>query len=113
MRLARYAAIGLSNWTILRRHIVPNAFHLIIIDFSLNIVGYVQAEVVLSFLGLGITDKPSWGRMIDDARLELVWQRHFNIYMCMVCNSSYSLCLLFPGIIPHFKWRMLSFLMVR
>jgi ABC-type dipeptide/oligopeptide/nickel transport system permease subunit len=71
-------AIGLSNVAILRRHIVPNVMHLIIIDFSLNIVANVQAEVVLAFLGLGITQKPSWGRMIDDAKLDLLrgvwWQ---------------------------------------
>jgi ABC-type dipeptide/oligopeptide/nickel transport system permease subunit len=71
-------AIGLSNFNILRRHIVPNVLHLIIIDFSLNIVGNVQAEVVLAFLGLGITQKPSWGRMIDDSKLDLLrgvwWQ---------------------------------------
>jgi ABC-type dipeptide/oligopeptide/nickel transport system permease subunit len=71
-------AIGLGNAKILLRHIVPNVFHLIIIDFSLNIVGNVQAEVVLAFLGLGITQKPSWGRMIDDAKLDLLrgvwWQ---------------------------------------
>lgn len=71
-------AIGLHQFTILFRHIVPNVFHLIIIDFSLNIVNNVQAEVVLAFLGLGITEKPSWGRMIDDSKLDLLrgvwWQ---------------------------------------
>ena len=32
--------------------------------------------MILSFLGLGVKDEPSWGVMIDDARLELsrdVW----------------------------------------
>lgn len=71
-------AIGLPNWMILFRHILPNVFHLIIISFSLGLAGFVQAEVVLSFLGLGVTDQPSWGRMIDDAKLELLkgvwWQ---------------------------------------
>ena len=43
-----------------------------IITFSLGAVSYVQVEVVLAFLGLGITSKPSWGRMIDDSKLELL-----------------------------------------
>jgi peptide/nickel transport system permease protein len=34
--------------------------------------------VYLTFLGIGISDKPSWGRMIDDAKTELLrgvwWQ---------------------------------------
>ncbi|MDB5358438.1 MAG: transporter permease [Phycisphaerales bacterium] len=71
-------ALGLGNARILFRHILPNTFHLVIITFSINAVAYVQVEVILAFLGLGVTDKPSWGRMIDDAKLELLrgvwWQ---------------------------------------
>jgi peptide/nickel transport system permease protein len=69
-------AMGLGHFRILFRHVLPNTFHLVIITFSLGAVSYVQVEVILAFLGLGITDKPSWGRMIDDAKLELqrgVW----------------------------------------
>jgi len=69
-------AFGASDLYVLFRHIVPNVFHLVIIDFSLRFVGFIQAEVVLSFLGLGAKEQPSWGVMIDDARLELgrgVW----------------------------------------
>ena len=69
---------GASHPHIMVRHILPNVFHLVIIDFSLGVGGFVQAEVILSFLGLGVTDQPSWGRMIDDAKLELLkgvwWQ---------------------------------------
>ena len=71
-------ALGLHTPRILFRHVVPQTFHLAIINGSLAMVGYVQAEVVLSFLGLGISRDPSWGRMIDDAKLELLrgvwWQ---------------------------------------
>lgn len=71
-------AAGASTPRILLRHILPNVFHLVIITFSLGAVSYVQAEVVLTFLGLGITSRPSWGRMIDDAKQELLrgvwWQ---------------------------------------
>lgn len=71
-------ALGVSDSVILFRHILPNVFHLILIDFSLSLSAFVQAEVVLSFLGLGVTNQPSWGRMIDDAKLELLkgvwWQ---------------------------------------
>ena len=71
-------AMGLGTFRIIFRHIVPNVFHIVIINFSLGLAAYVQAEVVLSFLGLGVTDAPSWGRMIDDAKLELLkgvwWQ---------------------------------------
>jgi ABC-type dipeptide/oligopeptide/nickel transport system permease subunit len=71
-------AMGLGHIRIIFKHIFPNVFHIVIINFSLGLAAYVQSEVVLSFLGLGVTDKPSWGRMIDDAKLELLkgvwWQ---------------------------------------
>ena len=65
-------AMGLGNPRIVFRHILPNVFHLVIINFALGLAGFVHAEVILSFLGLGVTDVPSWGRMIDDAKLELL-----------------------------------------
>lgn len=76
--VAAARAVGLGEMRIVFRHIFPNVFHIVIINFSLGLAAYVQSEVVLSFLGLGVKDKPSWGRMIDDAKLELLkgvwWQ---------------------------------------
>jgi ABC-type dipeptide/oligopeptide/nickel transport system permease subunit len=62
---------GCGSGRIIRRHLLPNVFHIVIINFSLQFVGFVQAEVILSFLGMGEKSKPSWGVMIDDARLTL------------------------------------------
>ena len=36
----------------------------------------IKSEVILSYLGIGVSGQPSWGTMIDDAKLELareVW----------------------------------------
>ena len=69
-------AMGCSSLRIIFIHLLPNVFHVIIINFSLRFVSFIHAEVILSFLGLGETDKPSWGAMIDAARTELarnVW----------------------------------------
>ena len=67
---------GCNRRRIIFRHLLPNVFHLVIIDFSLRFVAFIHAEVILSFLGLGETERPSWGAMINDARIELsrgVW----------------------------------------
>ena len=67
---------GYSDSRIILKHILPNVFHLVIIDFSLRFVSFIHAEVILSFLGLGEANRPSWGAMINDARIELargVW----------------------------------------
>lgn len=69
-------ATGCSNSRIIFSHLLPNVFHIIIINLSLRFVSFIHAEVILSFLGLGETDRPSWGAMIDSARAELardVW----------------------------------------
>jgi peptide/nickel transport system permease protein len=69
-------AMGCSSGRIIFVHLLPNVFHIIIINFSLEFVSFIHAEVILSFLGLGEADKPSWGAMIDAARTELarnVW----------------------------------------
>lgn len=65
-------AIGRPGFIILLRHVLPNVFHLCIINFSLGFVGAVSAEVILSYLGLGVSvGTPSWGVMIDGARMDL------------------------------------------
>lgn len=64
-------AIGLGDFSKLFIHILPNVFHLVIINFSLTFQTAIKAEVILSFLGLGSATLPSWGKMIDDAKLEL------------------------------------------
>lgn len=69
-------AIGASNSRKIIKHILPNISHLLIINFTQTFDSAVKAEVILSFLGLSVVGRPSWGQMIDDAKLELsrgVW----------------------------------------
>jgi len=72
-------AVGRGDLAILFRHIVPNLLHLGIIQFSLGFVGAIQSEVILSYLGIGVQDRPSWGKMIDAARMDLVVGRWWEI----------------------------------
>lgn len=69
-------AIGGGHLRKLFRHIIPNVTHIIIINTSLQFQVAIKSEVILSYLGLGVQGEPSWGTMIDDAKLELsrgVW----------------------------------------
>lgn len=66
-------SLGAGHARIIIRHILPNLFHLVIINFSLRFGNAVGTEVILSFLGVGAEGEPSWGIMISDARLRL-WQ---------------------------------------
>lgn len=64
--------LGAGHARVLFRHILPNVMHLVLIQASLLFVGAVKSEVILSYLGVGVQNQPSWGVMIDDARIELV-----------------------------------------
>ena len=72
-------ASGRRGLPILLRHIIPNVMHLGIINFSLGFVGAVAAEVTLTYLGLGVTGRPSWGQMINQANTGLVVGRWWQI----------------------------------
>lgn len=65
-------AMGASHTRRIFLHILPNVFHITIIQFSLGFVQAIKLEVILSYLGLGVEPgTPSWGLMIDDAKLEI------------------------------------------
>jgi len=69
-------SLGAGNARRIFIHILPNVSHLIIINFSFLVMGGIKTEVILSYLGLGVQGIPSWGTMIDEAKLELargVW----------------------------------------
>lgn len=74
-------ALGLSNARIMLQHVAPNVAHMLLIMFSLLFVEAIKAEVVLSFLGVGIENAPSWGILIQLAESGLMagqwWQITF------------------------------------
>jgi peptide/nickel transport system permease protein len=65
--------LGYSHLRIMFRHILPNVAHIILIQFSIRFPSAIATEVFISFLGIGVQGEPSWGIMINNARLRL-WQ---------------------------------------
>lgn len=65
--------LGYSHARIMFRHILPNVAHIVLIAFSIRFPASVATEVFISFLGIGVQGEPSWGIMINNARLRL-WQ---------------------------------------
>ena len=58
---------GFGPIHILLRYIIPNTAHLMLINFSLLLIAAIKSEVILSYLGFGVKNQPSWGIMIRDA----------------------------------------------
>ncbi|QYF95898.1 ABC transporter permease [Massilia sp. PAMC28688] len=72
-------AIGASHWRRMFSHILPNVSHVALVQLSILIVGFIKAEVILSFLGFGVpVGVVSWGSMLNEAQHELIlgkwWQ---------------------------------------
>ena len=63
------ACLGQTPWSILRRHVLPNLAHLVLISAVLAFSGLVLTESILSYLGVGLDN--SWGAMVNHARNEL------------------------------------------
>jgi len=60
-------SMGASHSRIIFRELLPNLTAPIIVYASILIPQVILYEAALSFLGVGVTDKPSWGQMISDA----------------------------------------------
>ena len=72
-------AIGASNLRKMFAHILPNVSHVALVQMSILVVGFIKAEVILSFLGFGVpVGTVSWGSMLNEAQNELIlgkwWQ---------------------------------------
>ena len=72
-------AIGASPWARMFGHILPNVSHVALVQMSILVVGFIKAEVILSFLGFGVpVGTVSWGSMLNEAQNELIlgkwWQ---------------------------------------
>ena len=62
-------AVGVRDWRIIWRHLLPNVMGPIIVLATLGIGGIIILESALSFLGLGIRPpNPSWGGTLADGR---------------------------------------------
>ncbi len=65
-------SIGLPDMLILLRHVVPNTWHILLVQGSIIFVAAIKTEVILSFLGLGIQDGVSWGLMLAESTQEVL-----------------------------------------
>lgn len=61
-------ATGTPLISILFRHILPNGLTPVLVLIPFGIASAILYESVLSFLGLGLVDQPSWGQLLQQAR---------------------------------------------
>ncbi|MDT0342491.1 ABC transporter permease [Streptomyces litchfieldiae] len=79
--VAAARSLGAGTWRILLRHILPNAIAPVIVVAMVALGGYITAEAVLSFLGLGLTEPAiSWGGDINRAQDQIRVAEHVLLY---------------------------------
>ena len=83
-------ACGTPSGVIMRRHILPNVLHIILIVSVIGFSDIVLYEAVLSYIGVGVDPSMnSFGSMINAARNEMsrtptVWWNLFAAFIFMV-----------------------------
>jgi peptide/nickel transport system permease protein len=84
-------ALGLSDFKIVFKHILPNLFGPLIVVISSNFASAILTEAGLSFLGLGAQPPtPSWGMMVYEGKNYIGSETGFH----MIFYPSLAICIM-------------------
>ncbi len=84
-------ALGVSNFKIVFKHILPNLFGPLIVVISSNFASAILTEAGLSFLGLGAQPPtPSWGMMVYEGKNYIGSETGFH----MIFYPSLAICIM-------------------
>ncbi|MBR1686643.1 MAG: ABC transporter permease [Clostridia bacterium] len=87
--------LGVSNWKIIRRHMIPNTMSVIIVNLTFRIPSYIFSEAFLSFVGLGISSpNTSWGMLASAGKETMLfypYQMFFPALMIALTMLSFTL----------------------
>ncbi len=62
-------AIGASDFTIIFKHLIPNAMAPVLVSITLGVAAAILIESSLSFLGIGVQPPtPSWGNILSEGK---------------------------------------------
>lgn len=74
-------AIGMPEWKIIIKYILPNCMSPIIVSVTLRVGNSIIGASSLSFLGLGVQQPaPEWGAMLSSARENLRYYPYLALY---------------------------------
>ena len=89
-------ALGAGSMNIIRRHLLPNALGVIIVQVTFSVPSAIFAEAFLSFLGLGIAAPlASWGTMANDGMSTILsgywWRLFFPAFFISLTMLAFNL----------------------
>lgn len=87
-------ALGMSDFSIVTRHMMPNALPPIIVNASLALGGVIILESALSFLGFGIQPPvATWGNMLQGVQRDMFtapWKALFPGFMIFITSLAFN-----------------------
>lgn len=82
-------AMGASSFYVAMRHILPQMWGVLLAVSMVDLAGTILAESTLSFLGIGVqAPEPSWGGMINTARLNMQSHPEMLLWPCLVLSAT-------------------------
>lgn len=80
-------ASGASKAYLVRKHIMPQLWGILLAVSMVELSGTILAESTLSFLGIGVQPpNPSWGTMINNARLDMNSHPYQLVWPCLILS---------------------------
>ncbi len=74
-------AMGVSDFKIIVKHVIPNALSPILVQVTTRVGGCIVGAAGFSFLGLGVQiPTPEWGEMLADAKTNMRAYPHLVIF---------------------------------
>lgn len=90
--------IGLNDFTIIKRHIIPNIMGIVVIDISLLVPNTILMESLVSFLGAGVQEPDtSWGALISEGAQTMQYGTIWQLIIPTLFFAITQICLFFIG----------------
>ncbi len=92
-------AMGVSDWKIITRHILPNSLVPVVTFAPFGIVSYIGVLVSLDFLGFGLPPgTPSWGYLLQQGNEHIVNEAYrFLIFVPSIAFAATLFCVVMIG----------------
>ncbi|HKF50845.1 MAG TPA: ABC transporter permease [Candidatus Acidoferrales bacterium] len=86
-------AFGASDTYLLRKHILPQAYGVMLTQMTLLVPQYILAEVTLTFLGLGVSEPmASWGSLLSSLQQYYVLASYWWMFLPALLLIPVFLC---------------------
>ncbi|OGP68450.1 MAG: peptide ABC transporter permease [Deltaproteobacteria bacterium RBG_13_47_9] len=88
-------ALGVSNWRIIFRHMIPNAIAPVLVSATIGIATAILTEAGLSFLGFGVPPPhATWGNILSDGKrfiFDAPWLTFIPGFVILIVVLSFNL----------------------